>query len=212
MAELIFAMATLSTAALGFGQTASERADQLVQSLGALPLPMSAIARSDGSLDAIEEKRRQLYAALRELGEPALPALSRGLANPDVRLRRHVAFFLLVISSNWYTFDPPRQKLDILPTLPTLMSGLRDTDSRVRELSAQAIGNIGPNAAPAVPALVTLLADPREGSRNSACVGLYGIGPAARDALPALRKALSDSSPDVRRFAQRAIDKIEVPR
>ena len=53
-----------------------------------------------------------------------------------------------------------------------------------------------------------LLGSVDEGSRNGACIALYGIGPAAKDALPALEDALSDSSTDVRRFAQRAIEKI----
>jgi HEAT repeat protein len=56
-----------------------------------------------------------------------------------------------------------------------------------------------------------LLANPDEGSRNSACIALHGIGPAARDALPALRKALADPSVDVRRFARRAIERIQAP-
>jgi len=84
-----------------------------------------------------------------------------------------------------------------------------DEDTSVRAWSAQAIGEIGLDAAPAVPALIVLLADPDEGSRNSACIALYGIGPAARDALPALRKALEDPSVDVRRFAQRAVERIQ---
>ena len=53
-------------------------------------------------------------------------------------------------------------------------------------------------------------ATPAEGSRNTACLALGKIGPAANAALPALRNALSDSSPDVRRFAQRAIERIDV--
>ena len=54
------------------------------------------------------------------------------------------------------------------------------------------------------------MTDSEEGVRNSSCVGLAGIGPPAKEALPALRKALSDPSDDVRRFAQRAIEKIDV--
>jgi HEAT repeat protein len=38
---------------------------------------------------------------------------------------------------------------------------------------------------------------------------LAGIGPAARDALPALRRALADPTDNVRRFARRAIDRID---
>ena len=36
-----------------------------------------------------------------------------------------------------------------------------------------------------------------------------GIGPAAKEALPALKKVLSDPSAAVRRFAQRAIERID---
>ena len=95
------------------------------------------------------------------------------------------------------------------PCLPELITALHDSDARVRGLAAQAIGQIGPMPVSAVPGLVLLLADPDEGSRNSACILLAGIGPAARDALPALNRALSDTNPDVRRFAQRAVDKID---
>jgi len=86
---------------------------------------------------------------------------------------------------------------------------LADSDARVRALAAQAVGAVGPEASLVVPALVALLESGDEESRNSACIGLTGIGPSAREALPALRKALSDSRPDVRHFAQRAIDAIE---
>jgi HEAT repeat protein len=75
-------------------------------------------------------------------------------------------------------------------------------------LASQALGFVGADAVIAVPDLIRLLEDPSEGLRNSACIGLAGIGPPARDALPALRRALSDRSNNVRRFAQRAIDKI----
>jgi HEAT repeat protein len=101
------------------------------------------------------------------------------------------------------------RRLDLTRFLDSLVQALRDPDQRVKELSAQTVGVIGPAAAVAVPELVRLLADPAERLRNTACIGLAGIGPAARDALPALRKALADSRPDVRQFAQSAIDKIE---
>jgi HEAT repeat protein len=82
-------------------------------------------------------------------------------------------------------------------------------DGTSRCFSAQAVGGIGAEARTAVPGLIALLGSSDVGSRNSACLGLAGIGPAARDALQTLRRALSDPSPDVRQFAQRAIDAIE---
>jgi HEAT repeat protein len=69
--------------------------------------------------------------------------------------------------------------MDIRAALPALIAALQDADGSVRAWSAQAIGEIGPDAAQAVPALVMLLGNADEGSRNSACIALYGIGPAA---------------------------------
>ena len=186
----------------------ADPADDLVRQLGALPASLPASARSDGSIDPVEQRRQGLYTRIRTLGPGAFPALARGLMNADVQIRRNVALFLNVASGSGSTLSSPA--LDIQPCLPELITALHDSDARVRGLAAQAIGNIGPAAASAVPALVDLLGNPDEGSRNSACIGLTGIGPAAREAVPALRRALSDSSPYVRRFAQRAIDTIEV--
>ena len=157
--------------------------------------------------DPLEERRGRVYRQLRELGDDALPALARGLADPDVQVRRNVALFLYLVANGRYAATEPA--LDIQSTLPALIAALKDGDTRVRGAVAQAIGEIGPKAAPAVPALVALLADPDEGPRSAAAIGLRGIGPSARGALPALRNALADPSADVRGFAQRAIDRIE---
>ena len=157
----------------------------------------------------VEKRREEVYAQLRGLGQDALPALARGLSSSDVQVRRNVALFLGAVSSPWYNYRTPEARMDIRRCLPELITALKDTDGRYRGLVAQAIGEIGADAAPAVPGLVSLLTNPDEGSRNSACIGLAGIGPVAKDALPALRAALADPSADVRRFAQHAIDRIE---
>lgn len=183
-------------------------ADDLVRELRGFPASLPGIARSDGSIDPIEQRRQELYARIRALGQGALPALARGLTNSDVQIRRNVAFFLNVAAGSWSALADSR--LDIRSCLGELITALHDSDARVRALAAQAIGEIGPMAVSAVPGLVSLLSNPDEGARNSACIGLTGIGPAAREALPALQRALSDRSPDVRRFAQRAIDRIDV--
>ena len=185
----------------------SARADELVQELRQFPAGLPAGARSDVIPDLGEERRRRVHNQLRALGAAALPALSRGLADPDVRVRRNVAFFLGAEAGSWRESRQPR--LDIRPCLPALVAALGDSDARVRELAAQVVGAMGSNAAAAVPALIGLLKYPDEGSRISACIGLTGIGPNARDALPALRQALSDLSAGVRRFAQRGIDTIQ---
>jgi len=182
-------------------------AEQLVAELRQFRAELPAGAPSTGVPDPMEQKRRSLYDQLWKLGLAALPALNHGLADPDVQIRRNVALFLNVAAGGWY--ERARARLDIRGCLTALIAALADSDSRVRELAAQAIGAIGPEASPAVPALIALLGSAEEGSRNSACIALTGIGPRARAALPALRNALSDPSPDVKRSAQRAIDTIE---
>jgi hypothetical protein len=181
-------------------------AESVVQQLRQLPTPLPATARSDGTIDPVEQRRRALYGELRQLGADALPALARGLEDHDVHVRRNVALALNVLAGNW--FDRSKKRMDIRAALPVLIAALQDADGSVRAWSAQAIGEIGPDAAQAVPALVMLLGTPDEASRNSACIALYGIGPAAEAALPALENALSDPSADVRRLAQRAIEKV----
>jgi HEAT repeat protein len=152
-------------------------------------------------------RRNQVYDDLRALGDALVPAIGQGLTDPDVQVRRNVALFLNAEGSSYSSFWG-RPRLDIRPYLPALAAALADADSRVRGLSAHAIGLIGPEARSAVPVLITLLANPNEGSRGSACIALVGIGPPARAALPALRKALSDSSLNVRFQALRAIGSV----
>jgi HEAT repeat protein len=195
------------------GQDRPTTADDLVQQLGQFSAAFPAGVRSDGRPDPVEERRRSVYRELLALGEQAQPALVRGLADPDVQVKRNVALFLDAAGGGaWWNWNMSQPRLDLQPFLGVLISAIRDEDARVRQLAAQAIGEIGPNAVSAVPALVTLLADADEGSRGSAGIALSGIGQAARHALPALRAALSDPSASVRRSAQRAIERIDVRR
>jgi HEAT repeat protein len=182
-------------------------AKELVAELRQFRASLQQGGPSNGVPDPIEQKRQSVYEQLWKLGPAALPALNDGLADPDVEIRRNVGLFLNVAAGGWYERTRPR--LDIRGCLTALIAALADSDPRVMQLAAQAVGTIGPDASPAVPALIALLGSADEGSRNSACIALTGIGPSARAALPALRKALLDPSPDVKRFAQRAIDTIE---
>jgi HEAT repeat protein len=187
--------------------SAQTPAEAIVRQLRDLPTPLPATPHSDGSIDPVEQRRHELYDQLRLLGDDALPALSNGLLDPDVRLRRNVALVLNVLAGGW--FERSWYRTNIRPCLPALMKALGDNDADVRAWSAQAIGDIGPDAAEAVPALIALLRNQDVGSRNSAAIALRGIGPEAKSALPALREALSDPNKDVRRFAAAAIEKIE---
>jgi HEAT repeat protein len=185
------------------------RASDLVQQLGQFRASLPATGRSDGRPDPTEVRRSQLYDELRELGDELAPAVVRGLADPNVQVRRNVALFLNATGDTWNDRNSTEPRLDLRPYLRALTAALSDADSRVRGLSARAIGTIGPGASTAVPALIALLAMPDDGNRGSAWIGLAGIGPSARAALPALRQALSDPSANVRFFATRAISRIE---
>ena len=191
----------------GSAQDTSE-ASGLVLQLGQFPAALDPRIQSNtGQRMPVEQRREAIYVRLRALAEAAVPALQRGLTDTDVQVRRNVALYLEFEGGNYATHAAA--PLDLRPFLSQLVLALRDEDQRVKELAAQALQHLGSDAAIAVPELVRLLVDSNEGLRNSACIGLAGIGPAARDALPALRRALADPSNDVRRFAQRAIDRID---
>jgi HEAT repeat protein len=87
-----------------------------------------------------------------------VPALCRGLGDPDVQVRRNVALFLGVAGGDWY--DRGRPRLAIEGCVPALVEALADSDSRVKELAAQAVGATGDAGVPAVPVLIGLLASP----------------------------------------------------
>ena len=79
MFPLIVALLALSgplpTHARPAHQEQPNPADDLVRQLGALPAALPATARSDGSIDPIEQRRRELYDRLVALRQAALPAL-----------------------------------------------------------------------------------------------------------------------------------------
>jgi HEAT repeat protein len=177
----------------------------LVRQLGEFPAAIGRELNSRGTPVPLEQRRGETYRELRRLGPAAVPALTQGLSDGDVRVRRGVALYLSWTGGN----DDKAGATDVAPFIQPLIAALRDPDQRVQELSAQAIGHTGAAGAAAVPELVGLLADPAVGLRNSACIGLGGIGPAAREALPALRRAQSDPDSDVRRFAEHAIARID---
>lgn len=206
-AVMLFAIgASHCEGALTQAQSAPESATELVQELKRFR-PALPATPPRGELLLEEEWRKAVYDRLWSMAEAAMPALVAGLDDSDPRVRRNVALFLNVAGGRWY--EPERERLDIRPSLSALVRALEDDDSRVRGLSAQAIGTIGEPAAPAVPALTRLLDSAVEGDRLSACSALASIGPHARAGLAALRAAVSDSSAVVSGCARGAILRIE---
>ena len=182
-------------------------AEEVVQRLGELE-PSGLPGMASNGVSPREQLRLALYKRLKELGDDAVPALVRGLSDPNVLVRRNVALFL--VEGQVYVAELQQMKVILVP-IPVLVRALQDSDATVRAWSAQAVGWMSRGSVEAVPALIVLLANEDEGSRNSACIALKDIGTAAKDALPALRQALSDPRPDVRGFAAQAIKTIEGP-
>jgi HEAT repeat protein len=180
----------------------------LVQQLRELRPILPAGPPASAEEERKENLRQSIYEELLDWGAASIPPLVDGLRDPDVGFRRNVTLAFMAVGGGWWPFECGTARLDIRSALPALVAAFRDSDSSVRSWAAQAVGDSGEGAASAVPALIGLL-DGDEGSRNSACIALGNIGPAAKAALPALRRALHDSSPDVQRFAARAIEKIE---
>lgn len=98
--------------------------------------------------------------------------------------------------------------------IPALINALDDKNPQVRGLAAEALGDIGPAAAPAVPALMARLADQGKYAISCGCVGmeptvaesvttsLGKIGPAAKAAIPQLLRLFREqfSDPDAALF------------
>jgi HEAT repeat protein len=196
----------LASSAQAADSTGKTEATALVQELRTFP-PSIGLAVRPGRDDPHEPRRHEIYRRLRALNTDAASALSLGLQDPDIGVRRNAALALAALAGNSY--ETPEAPLDIRSCLPALIRALRDRDGMVRARAAHAIGEIGPEGSPAVPALLQLLKNSDEGSRIGACIALKGIGPNARASLPALRIALTDPSNDVRQFAAHAIERIE---
>ena len=73
-----------------------------------------------------------------------------------------------------------------------LIETMSDTDPRIRVQAIQALGRMGPPAAPAVPHLIAALNDPDVYVRRNAAHTLGEIGPEAAEAVPALIEAMRD--------------------
>ena len=181
-------------------------ADALVQQLRGLPTPLSGM--SSPTLTPVEQKRHEIYEQLHDMGSECVPPLARALRDPDVNMRRNVALALGVLGGGWWQFETGPAKIPTRAALPALIEALQDRDQDVRAWSAQAIGDIGPEAAAAVPSLIRLLRKDAH-SPISAFIALMDIGPAAREALPALKPYLSNPDADVRKMAAKAVAAIE---
>ena len=130
----------------------------------------SAVACPEGEGNMATGRRSAAYlledpllAGLRQ----ALPALTAGVDDPDVKGRRAAIDVLEAMG---------RQAA---PAAAALLGALSDRDRFVRWAAAQALGKVRPaNAEPVVAALARLLADPDSDLRLAAATALAPMGPA----------------------------------
>ena len=124
--------------------------------------------------------------------------------NADVQARRDAAYALAIISSD-YGLD--REAADVLPVL---IDGLKDRDSWIRQISANALGPMGRHATPAIPALMAVAANRESDARDSAIMALGRIGPAAKEALPVLLEVYRENDDPYRhQFTADALSQID---
>jgi hypothetical protein len=89
--------------------------------------------------------------------------------------------------------------------LPALIHSLDDDDAKVREVSAQAIGNMGPDA---LPTLAGMLTHRDKYVRRNAVWAIGKLGPLARPALADLCAGLKNSDPRTASGAAQALGNI----
>jgi HEAT repeat protein len=140
-------------------------------------------------------KRRAAAEACGRLRDDGIPLLAELLADRDesVREAARAALVKLDLLAIWHL---PKTKAAV----PVFLDMARDRQNVFREQAAEALGQIGPDAAAAVPVLAEMLRDRSEPGYKSiaAARALAKIGPAAVGALAA---ALADRDKYTREYA-----------
>jgi HEAT repeat protein len=70
-------------------------AARVVEQMRGMSIQRRPMARSDGRIDPLEQRRSEITASLRELGDEAIDALARALVDRDVQMRRNAALVLI---------------------------------------------------------------------------------------------------------------------
>ena len=123
-----------------------------------------------------------------------MQAVALLLSEPDSRLRRAAATFLLLIDER------------AVPTIPALTASLTDSDRAIRWIAAKTLANLPPEQiTPSVPNLARLLSDPDLQVRLVAASTLQNMGPHARAAVDGLGDATLKGDADGRLAAMRAL-------
>jgi HEAT repeat protein len=169
-------------------------------------------------------ERQAAEAALRQLGERAVPSLRRALHAGDppfksflFRVANHspTAVQRWIIREYLFADAATRHALaaqamgfigpPAAAAAPDLEAALRQGDQRLASAAAAALGNLGPTA---LPALIRSLAHPNPVIRQAASYGLSFPRTNATPAIPALCRALADTNEAVRASAAYALTRI----
>jgi hypothetical protein len=160
----------------GAPQADSGSAWNLVRELGEFPDGIPGAG--NGSPEALrrivarEERQWAVYEQLVKLGPDAFSALTRGLSDPDERIRVGVAFFLRIAGGGEFVRIP---QMDIRSMVPALAKAAADPDIPTRNRSIQTLGFIGSAAKAALPALRAALSDAEPSVRQSAESAIWKI-------------------------------------
>lgn len=134
--------------------------------------------------------------ALFHAGEPAVPALIKGLGDLSVQVRFRSATVLAQMGPK------------AAQAIPALINSLNDSDIAIRWEAALALGKMKEIAKPAVGKLIEALEDPAYQVRLAAAEALGEIGTEAKAAIDALKKAQNDKRAEVVDAARLSLKKI----
>jgi HEAT repeat protein len=133
------------------------------------------------------------HAPLSPVADDPLPDLLRGLGSQAPADRLRAARDLARLG--WLARE----------ALPALVRSLDDDDAKVREVAAQAIGNMGPDA---LPTLAGMLSHHDKYVRRNAVWAMGKLGPLARPVLTDLCDGLKNSDPRTASGAAQALGNI----
>jgi HEAT repeat protein len=167
--------------------------------------------------DTDAEARHQAALALTKMApasSAAVTELAQALSDKVLYVRMNAAIALFNLRTK------------ARPAVPALLKAVKDGSNKtnlnrfhwtIQEIAARALGRASagsPESAEAVPVLMELLTaalapDGTTGMRIAAAQALGEIGPPAKAAVPQLRTMLNEENPEIRRFAEEALESIE---
>lgn len=190
-------------------------------------LPGLLVVLADSAHPGVRAQAADILGAFGAAGGPAVPALTRTLADPEVQVRTAAATALGRLGRAGRPASASLVRLAMTDSSAAvraravvalaevrrgdtllaqqLVPMLADDDLGVRMATVRALGRLGPAAVPAAEELARLLGDPSADLRAATAYALGEIGPPARAARGALLKARSDPDAAVAFEAQDAL-------